>query len=90
MNASLQALRTIPELKTALNTYKPDRTNVMIDVLSNGGTHTGVTAKLRDLFNGMDMTTEAIPPIAFLESLRRANPQFAEQSERGGYAQQGK
>jgi len=89
MNASLQALRTIPELKTVLSTYRPDRADVMVSSMSNGGTHSGVTSDLRNLFVGMDKTTEAIPPFAFLNSLRRVNPQFAEQSQHGGYAQQG-
>jgi ubiquitin carboxyl-terminal hydrolase 14 len=89
MNASLQALRTIPELKTVLSTYRPSQTEARISSISNEGSHSGVTSDLRNLFVGMDKTTEAIPPFAFLNSLRRVNPQFAEQSQHGGYAQQG-
>lgn len=82
MNASLQALRSIPELKTALTSHTANSTT------SSGG-DARLTTQLRSLFNGMDQTTEAIPPYMFLQTLRTIAPQFAEQSQHGGYAQQG-
>lgn len=82
MNASLQALRSIPELKTALTSHTPNSTT------SSAG-DARLTTQLRSLFNGMDQTTEAIPPYMFLQTLRTIAPQFAEQSQHGGYAQQG-
>jgi ubiquitin carboxyl-terminal hydrolase 14 len=82
MNASLQALRSIPELKTALTSHTANSTT------SSAG-DARLTTQLRSLFNGMDQTTEAIPPYMFLQTLRTIAPQFAEQSQHGGYAQQG-
>jgi hypothetical protein len=81
MNASLQALRTIPELKTALSSYT-----------STGFTapEGRLTSQLKSLFGGMDQTTEPIPPYMFLQTLRQIAPQFAEQSQHGGFAQQGR
>lgn len=84
MNASLQALRSIPELKTALTSHTPNSTTS-----SGAGGDARLTTQLRSLFNGMDQTTEAIPPYMFLQTLRTIAPQFAEQSQHGGYAQQG-
>lgn len=84
MNASLQALRTIPELQTTLSTYSPRSTST--DVM--------FTKDLKNLFNQMNGTTQAVGPFRFLASLRTVNPQFAEQAQGhggmgGGYAQQG-
>lgn len=85
MNASLQALRTIPELKTALTTYNSNPAQGMTRLQPGRR----VTSQLSNLFAAMDQTTESIPPFAFLQELRTAAPQFAEQSQHGGYAQQG-
>lgn len=44
---------------------------------------------MRDLFKQMSQTQEGFPPLAFLNSLRTAFPQFAQRSKDGhGYAQQ--
>ena len=48
-----------------------------------------LTANLRDLFKQMSETQEGFPPLAFLNALRTAFPQFAQRSRDGhGYAQQ--
>ncbi|KZO97578.1 cysteine proteinase [Calocera viscosa TUFC12733] len=74
MNATLQLLRSVPELQIALGSY-------------NGAP--SLTSALRDLYKGMSETADAVPPLIFLTLLRQANPQFAEQSRSGGgYAQQ--
>ncbi|KZT50946.1 cysteine proteinase [Calocera cornea HHB12733] len=74
MNATLQMLRSVPELQVALDHY-------------SGAMN--VTSALRDLYKGMSKTADAFPPLAFLTLLRQVNPQFAEQSRGGhGYAQQ--
>ncbi len=48
-----------------------------------------LTASLKNLFSGMNQTTEAVPPFVLLNSLRAVAPQFAEQDARGGFSQQG-
>ncbi|RDX47629.1 cysteine proteinase [Lentinus brumalis] len=80
MNATLQAMRAIPELQTALEQSAPP----------------GLPMALRNLYTSMAKTTDSVTPSAFLAALRHAFPQFAEQSRAtgvkalmgGGYAQQ--
>jgi ubiquitin carboxyl-terminal hydrolase 14 len=64
MNATVQALRAIPELQTALARAP--------------ATGPGLAPALRDLYAGMARTTEPALPLAFLQALRAAAPQFAE------------
>lgn len=84
LNSTLQTLRAVPELQDALVNYEP----------SGGAAFGGIpgldlTKQLRDLYKNMSQTQEAYTPIGFLQSLRTAFPQFAEQSRTGhGYAQQ--
>ncbi|KAI6022948.1 hypothetical protein PISMIDRAFT_97204 [Pisolithus microcarpus 441] len=78
MNATVQAMRAIPELRIALGTSFP------LDVLPKA---------LRDLYNTMSQTTESVVPAVFLNVLRQVVPQFSEldRSKAGmmsGYAQQ--
>ncbi|KAI6167703.1 hypothetical protein EDD17DRAFT_1534319 [Pisolithus thermaeus] len=78
MNATVQAMRAIPELRVALGTSSP------LDVLPKA---------LRDLYNSMSQTTESVVPASFLTVLRQVVPQFSEldRSKAGmmsGYAQQ--
>ncbi|BGP03291.1 Ubiquitin carboxyl-terminal hydrolase 6 [Rhodotorula toruloides] len=79
MNSTVQVLRAIPELQTALNGSQ----------LGAGQPDAQLTRSLRDLYQSMGRTTEGFPPLAFLSMLRQFAPQFAEQSrQHGGYAQQ--
>ncbi|KAG5653925.1 hypothetical protein H0H81_009282 [Sphagnurus paluster] len=83
MNASVQALRAIPELQVALSA--PSLQSA-----------TPLPAALRDLYTTMSRTTDSITPMTFLSTLRQVNPQFAEMDRSGskipgmpgGYAQQ--
>ncbi|KAH9886741.1 hypothetical protein C8Q73DRAFT_715186 [Cubamyces lactineus] len=81
MNATLQAMRAIPELQVALQNSTPS----------------GLPMALRNLYTNMAKTTESVTPSAFVAALRHAFPQFAEQMRPGagikallggGYAQQ--
>jgi len=83
MNATIQCLKTVPELCVALQEYKGD-------VSLSGGTLAGtVTAALRDLYSAMDKGTgSSIPPFMLLQVLHIAFPRFAEKSAHGGYQQQ--
>ncbi|RFU79171.1 hypothetical protein TARUN_3058 [Trichoderma arundinaceum] len=79
LNSTLQTLRSIPELQTALTTYSP-----------LAGTARGdLAAQLSSLYRDMGATQESLPPMSFLSALRVVFPQFAEKSKSGpGYAQQ--
>lgn len=74
-----QALRAIPELQPALNSFT-----------SAPGPAGGLTAEMRKLYEGMNQTTEKFMPAIFLERLRQFAPQFAEFRPGQGYAQQGR
>ncbi|BGP57966.1 hypothetical protein JCM8202_002152 [Rhodotorula sphaerocarpa] len=79
LNSTVQVLRTIPEFQTALNSSQ------------GAGTvpDAQLTRQLRDLYQSMGRTTDAFPPLAFLNMLRQFAPQFAERSRQTGqYAQQ--
>ncbi|GJJ09334.1 hypothetical protein Clacol_003556 [Clathrus columnatus] len=80
MNATVQALRAIPELQDALKRYTPSL---------GGGPQSMLTGAMRDLYDSMGKTTEGFPPLLFLGVLRQVVPQFNEQSRAGaGPAQQ--
>lgn len=81
LNSTLQALRSIPELQTALSKYSPGR--------PSAGAHTDLAAELSSLYTKMGRTQEAFPPINFLGALRTVFPQFAEKGKsHNGFAQQ--
>ncbi|UKZ74231.1 hypothetical protein TrVFT333_001892 [Trichoderma virens FT-333] len=78
LNSTLQTLRSIPELQTALTTYSP-----------LGTPQTDLAAQLSNLYKSMGNTQDSIQPLSFLSALRLVFPQFAEKSKSGpGYAQQ--
>ncbi|UNI22419.1 Ubiquitinyl hydrolase 1 [Purpureocillium takamizusanense] len=82
LNSTLQTLRSIPELQSALSQYTPS---------SSGFTmlQTDLAAQLSGLYTKMSQTQEAFPPMNFLGSLRQVFPQFAEKAKsNNGYAQQ--
>ncbi|KIO19021.1 hypothetical protein M407DRAFT_55572, partial [Tulasnella calospora MUT 4182] len=89
MNATVQALRSIPELQTALSTYAPS-TNQPSQLSQNSEANANIfSGRIGTLYQGMSKTTEPFPPLLFLQILRQVNPQFAERSRAGaGYAQQ--
>ncbi|XP_060570508.1 ubiquitin carboxyl-terminal hydrolase 14-like [Ruditapes philippinarum] len=83
MNATIQCLRSVPELKESLKKYTGTLTTGGAIVPSDS-----ITAGMRDLVSSMDKSGQAIPPIVFLQVLHMAYPQFAEKSEHGGFQQQ--
>lgn len=74
MNSSLQALRSIPEIKDNLKKYRSNN----IDL----------TDELKALYSSMEGTSHSAIPAAFLNSLRNRFPQFAETDDSGHYKQQ--
>ncbi|KAF0682455.1 Aste57867_25407 [Aphanomyces stellatus] len=79
MNATLQCLRYAPDFREALKEYKGGM---------NANLAHNFTSSLRDMFYQLDANIDSIPPILFVDTLRRAFPQFAQQGPRGGYMQQ--
>ncbi|KAI9804915.1 MAG: deubiquitinating enzyme [Piccolia ochrophora] len=103
LNSTLQTLRAVPELQTALATYQPAKTGGNSDAVPGSsslgdlsqfglgglGASTDLTASLRDLYQQMSDTQDGFPPLMFLNALRTSFPQFAQKSKTGhGYAQQ--
>ncbi|KAJ7456957.1 hypothetical protein FB451DRAFT_1275366 [Mycena latifolia] len=89
MNATLQAMRAIPELQTALGVEKPSTTDVQADipgampdlVPTNAPARpvlAALPAALGSLYSNMLRTSDTVAPVAFLNLLREVNPQFAE------------
>ncbi|KAF5301645.1 hypothetical protein FQA39_LY10692 [Lamprigera yunnana] len=82
MNATVQCLRTVPELREALKTFKGDIQRDDTSAIAQS-----ITAALRDLYSSMDQGL-TIPPFSLLQMLHIAFPRFAETSEHGGFQQQ--
>ncbi|WOO77819.1 Ubiquitin carboxyl-terminal hydrolase 6 [Vanrija pseudolonga] len=77
LNSTLQALRTVPELQTALE-----------GASSSNSAEGRLTVSLKNLYTGMSKTADPVSPFALVTNLRTLAPQFAEQDQRGMYSQQ--
>lgn len=82
MNATVQCLKTVPELREALQSYSGG-------VVLQGSMvpSQSITAALRDLYDSMDKGS-FIPPIILLQVLHTAFPRFAEKTDNGSFMQQ--
>ncbi|KAG6002396.1 hypothetical protein E4U21_003127 [Claviceps maximensis] len=83
LNSTLQTLRSIPELQTALYKYQPSSSGLrpmpQVDLALQLGT----------LYKHMSNTQAPFEPLKFLTSLRIVFPQFAEKAKsNNAYAQQ--
>ncbi|KFG83065.1 ubiquitin carboxyl-terminal hydrolase 14 [Metarhizium anisopliae] len=84
LNSTLQTLRSIPELQTSLQAYKPNSSGLMAGMAS-----ADLASQLANLYRKMSETQDAFPPMNFLTALRVVFPQFAEKAKsNNGYAQQ--
>lgn len=83
MNATVQCIRSVPEVKEALKRY-----GGALRASGEMASAQYITAALRDLFDSMDKTSSSIPPIILLQFLHMAFPQFAEKGDQGQYLQQ--
>ncbi|KEI42922.1 uncharacterized protein L969DRAFT_84807 [Mixia osmundae IAM 14324] len=84
MNSTVQVLRAIPELQTALNSYP--------GTLSSQQSDSALTASLRDLYKDLSSQpggpqSDGYPPLLFWQILKGHVPQFQEMRE-GRPAQQ--
>lgn len=97
LNATVQCLRTVPELRQALSKYE---VLFMFDVhtnsrnsfteqlsISSQDSSRNMTAAMRDLFESMERTA-TIAPIILVQVLHLIFPRFAEKAENGGFMQQ--
>lgn len=90
LNSSLQVLRNMAPLQTALLELVDPWLRADGSLPSAGGSAEGrLTSSLKQLYAGMSHTTEPVAPFLLLSSLRSLAPQFAEQDRSGGFAQQG-
>eukprot|EP00611_Tribonema_gayanum_P012172 TRINITY_DN22822_c0_g1_i1.p1 TRINITY_DN22822_c0_g1~~TRINITY_DN22822_c0_g1_i1.p1 ORF type:complete len:617 (-),score=235.18 TRINITY_DN22822_c0_g1_i1:454-2232(-) len=78
MNSTLQCLRKVPELRTALTGFKPPASEPSQEF----------TTALRDTLDTLDKSLDPVPPMMFVHRLRTLHPQFAQQGPRGGFMQQ--
>lgn len=84
MNATLQCLRSVVELKESLKNFQ---SGSML-AASNMDISESMTAAMKDLFKVMDRTSTSIPPIFMLNVLHMCCPQFAEKNDHGQFQQQ--
>ncbi|XKL66328.1 hypothetical protein PGB90_009748 [Kerria lacca] len=81
MNATIQCLKSVPELREALNSFKENIN------LQSGEISQSIVASVRDLLSGMD-NGPAKHPIILLKMLHTAFPRFAERGTGGTFVQQ--
>jgi ubiquitin carboxyl-terminal hydrolase 14 len=88
MNATLQCLKGVPELRDAVKQFLPAHLGhsgqgaIMID-----GTQM-VTNALKTTYQQLDVTSEAFMPLTFLATIHREFPRFAEKDDHGHLMQQ--
>jgi len=73
LNSTVQCLKAIPELSTAVKSYSGSGDEFM--------------HQLKNLFISLDHSASAVPPMLFVHLFREQFPRFAQRSERG-FAQQ--
>jgi ubiquitin carboxyl-terminal hydrolase 14 len=83
MNATLQCLKSVPELRDAVKQYLPSQQGAMM----TDGTQL-VTNALKTTYQQLDVTSEAFMPLTFLASIHREFPRFAEKDDHGHLMQQ--
>lgn len=85
MSATVQCLRTVPELIEALKKF--DVKLSLLATLSNEPNNQGVTAALRDLYATMDCSSVS-EPLILLRMLHSSIPRFAQRGEGNTFQQQ--
>lgn len=81
LNACVQCLRTVPELRQALDQFPGPLTLSEVDGAQN------LTVAMRDVMQMMDKEA-VVTPIVLVQVLHLIFPRFAEKSEQGGFVQQ--
>lgn len=78
MNASVQCLKSVPELREALKTFNEEMSLAPAQ---------SITASMKRVFEQMEKNS-TVTPILLLQTLHMAFPQFAQSGEDGNYRQQ--
>ncbi|XP_013097943.1 ubiquitin carboxyl-terminal hydrolase 14 [Stomoxys calcitrans] len=81
MNATLQCLRAVPELREALDSFRGESADADSMPLA-------ITSAMKFLFKQMERTGSTVTPFVLLGTLHRAFPQFSQTGENGTYRQQ--
>lgn len=81
MNATLQCLRAVPELRDALDTFR-------VGTADADSMPLAITSAMKFLFKQMEKTGATVTPFVLLGTLHRAFPQFSQTGENGTYRQQ--
>jgi len=80
MNATLQCLKAIPELRASLEA------SPLNPRANESSEH--MTSSLKNLFKQMDTTTNSVTPTEYVAFMRHTFPQFARPTAQGGFSQQ--
>lgn len=81
MNATLQCLRAVPELREALDNFR-------VETADADSMPLAITSAMKILFKQMERTGSTVTPFVLLGTLHRAFPQFSQTGENGTYRQQ--
>lgn len=81
MNATVQCLRVVPELRDAIKEFKEDFS------VASASSATSIVNALKTVFAQMD-GANTVNPVVLLHCLHLAFPQFAQTGENGVYRQQ--
>jgi len=85
MNATLQCLKGVPELRDAVKQFVP--ANLGQNPLMIDGTQM-VTNALKTTYQQLDVANEAMMPLTLLTTIHREFPRFAEKDDHGHLMQQ--
>lgn len=85
MSATIQCLRTVPELREALKKF--DFKLTLLASISDEPNHPGLLAALRDVYESMD-NLSVVEPVILLKMLHSAIPRFAQRGEGNVFQQQ--
>lgn len=91
LNSVVQCLRAIPSLRKGLASYTPSPPQgdqMMANGMGMNQTNGIFISSLRDLYNNLDRTADAVPPSNFVRATRMAFPQFAQLGPQGQPQQQ--
>lgn len=83
MNSTVQALRNVPELKSALESYSSSQRPAGVDE----GSHR-IAQQLGGLYKSLNGASQPLLPIAFTNALRQVFPQFDQTNAQGAHMQQ--
>lgn len=85
MNATLQCLKSVPELRDAVKQFQPTSTITAATMID--GTQL-IAHALKSTYQQLDLSSEPCMPLALLTTIHREFPRFAEKDDHGHLMQQ--